>query len=891
MGVLRIWSPTPASWRHFLKTVRLSKPQPTRAGCSPSLQTFLMTSYRLKGEAGVILEPYKSGRALVARSIAILIITYAFSALSHAEPVSTAFSLQGRLELNNRLAEGFYDFEVGLYETQEGSVDLDVVLLPGIKLLQGVFSLELDFVNAPFTDGEQYWLELRVRESATAQDFTTLNPRQKIGAAPYAIHAEVVAVGSVTSAAIADGSIASTDIAPEAIGLDQIDVGAVQARISQACPEGSSIRAVAADGTVTCETDDVGDAGGVAWVLSGNAGTSAASDFLGTTDEQPLVLKVNGKTMFTLSDEASGFNSPNIIGGAAVVENSVVGATVFGGQVGDVNSRGLAHAPNTVSQSSTTISGGVGHTISGFAGVISGGGGNLVQGTYGTVGGGNVNQVNDDYATVGGGVGNLVNAEYASIAGGAINNVDGERATIGGGQANRADAVNAVVGGGFANLNNGISSTIGGGSSNVITRNQATIAGGDRNEAQGDWASVGGGLTNRALGQASVIGGGDSNTAADAWSMVGGGRDNSALGPYSLVSGGQENSAHGAGSAVPGGSKNLAGGDYSFAAGRNATVRNAEQAGEADSEGVCNVTAGTCGDEGSFVWAGADTTPFESTGPNQFLVHASGGFGVSETAPLARAHIQRTDLALDSNALLNEDLIVEDGDAVLGLYSDNAGAWASAISLGHLNNADELAAKWSIAQRTNSAGPIQTSALAFIFGTDASYADNDTRMALTTNGFLALNRGSATHPIHVGTSGSNGNGAHLTAGGTWTNGSSRLFKEVVDNIDPQSILASVLSLPIARWRYNNSNEGQHLGPMAEDFAIAFGLGTSPQHIATVDADGVALAAIQGLNQKLEADKDALEASNTRLRARILELEKSMRALAQKLDSINAEARQ
>ena len=51
--------------------------------------------------------------------------------------------------------------------------------------------------------------------------------------------------------------------------------------------------------------------------------------------------------------------------------------------------------------------------------------------------------------------------------------------------------------------------------------------------------------------------------------------------------------------------------------------------------------------------------------------------------------------------------------------------------------------------------------------------------------------------------------------------------------------------------------GTHLGPMAEDFKAAFDLAGDGKSIATVDADGVALAAIQGLNQKLEAENAAL----------------------------------
>jgi hypothetical protein len=60
--------------------------------------------------------------------------------------------------------------------------------------------------------------------------------------------------------------------------------------------------------------------------------------------------------------------------------------------------------------------------------------------------------------------------------------------------------------------------------------------------------------------------------------------------------------------------------------------------------------------------------------------------------------------------------------------------------------------------------------------------------------------------------------------------------------------------------------------MAQDFHAAFGLGTDDKHIATVDADGVALAAIQGLNQKLEEKN-----------ARIAELERRLEILEQRMN--------
>ncbi|HZT21418.1 MAG TPA: tail fiber domain-containing protein, partial [Verrucomicrobiae bacterium] len=65
---------------------------------------------------------------------------------------------------------------------------------------------------------------------------------------------------------------------------------------------------------------------------------------------------------------------------------------------------------------------------------------------------------------------------------------------------------------------------------------------------------------------------------------------------------------------------------------------------------------------------------------------------------------------------------------------------------------------------------------------------------------------------------------------------------------------------------------KHLGPMAQDFHAAFGLnGSDDKHISTVDEGGVALAAIQGLNQKLEAESQAKDAEIQQLRQTVAQL--------------------
>lgn len=82
--------------------------------------------------------------------------------------------------------------------------------------------------------------------------------------------------------------------------------------------------------------------------------------------------------------------------------------------------------------------------------------------------------------------------------------------------------------------------------------------------------------------------------------------------------------------------------------------------------------------------------------------------------------------------------------------------------------------------------------------------------------------------------------------------SDRNAKEEFKRIDAQAVLDKVAHLPITEWRYKTQTDARHIGPMAQDFREAFGLGRDDKHITSVDADGVALAAIQGLNQKLES---------------------------------------
>jgi hypothetical protein len=123
---------------------------------------------------------------------------------------------------------------------------------------------------------------------------------------------------------------------------------------------------------------------------------------------------------------------------------------------------------------------------------------------------------------------------------------------------------------------------------------------------------------------------------------------------------------------------------------------------------------------------------------------------------------------------------------------------------------------------------------------------------------------------------------NILATGTITGSSDRNVKENFAPVDTQEVLARVAALPITRWNYKADAGAPHLGPMAQDFYSAFRVGADNEHISMVDADGVALAAIQGLNEKTEVrgqrseDRiQKLEAENAELKARLERIENGM----------------
>lgn len=126
-------------------------------------------------------------------------------------------------------------------------------------------------------------------------------------------------------------------------------------------------------------------------------------------------------------------------------------------------------------------------------------------------------------------------------------------------------------------------------------------------------------------------------------------------------------------------------------------------------------------------------------------------------------------------------------------------------------------------------------------------------------------------------------GAYLSNAGIWTNTSDVNRKHLFRTLSGEDVLTRLRSLPIQTWSYRVEDSSvRHLGPTAQDFRAAFGLGNDDKVIGTVDADGVALAGVQALDRRTarqqadlaaaRAEIDKLRAENRDLAARLARIE-------------------
>jgi hypothetical protein len=376
----------------------------------------------------------------------------------------TAFTYQGRLNTGSNPANGSYNLTFTLFTTGSGgSATAGPLTNSATAVSNGLFTVTLDFGSGLF-NGTAYWLEIGVATNGSTS-FQILSPRQSLTPTPYAIYGENAGT-AVLANTVASGSVSSSQLntlAPPSSG--------------QVLAFNGSSLIWTTPGTALS-----------AWGLSGNAGTTAGVNFLGTTDNQPLELKVGGLRGLRL--EPTGSSYPNVIGGGPsnVASNGVTGVFVGGG----VN--------NIAGHQQTVVGGGYQNHAFGYISTIAGGAYNLANGNEAFVGGGAYNTAGLYSVAAGGDLNSAINA-YSSVVGGLANTASGQYSFVGGGT--DSSAVSTPLG-------------------NIASGDFSSVVGGDGNHAPGDDAAIGGGADNTASGVWSTVPGGTLNTASGTLSFAAG---------------------------------------------------------------------------------------------------------------------------------------------------------------------------------------------------------------------------------------------------------------------------------------------------------------------------------------------------------------------------------
>ena len=122
----------------------------------------------------------------------IVLVSFLFHVTAEqsiADPLGTDFTWQGEPKEGGSLANGDFDFEFKLFDTDSGGTQLSgIAALDDIAVIDGRFTVQVDFGVNVF-NGDKRWLEITVRPSADTNPnrFVTVSPRQGITAVPYAL--------------------------------------------------------------------------------------------------------------------------------------------------------------------------------------------------------------------------------------------------------------------------------------------------------------------------------------------------------------------------------------------------------------------------------------------------------------------------------------------------------------------------------------------------------------------------------------------------------------------------------------------------------------------------------------------------------------------------------
>ena len=791
----------------------------------------------------------------------------------HAQ--GTAFTYQGRLSDGAAAATGAYDLRFVIYDASSGGNQHGPVLTnSSVAVSDGLFTVALDFGASVFTGAER-WLEIGVRTNG-GTTFSLLSPRQPLTPTPYAIKASV---SSALSGGLSSSNLGGTY--GNALAL----TNAANQLAGTFSGNGESVTNI----SMVSLVNDVAPI--IAWGRNGSGESTVPVDV-------DSAIALAGGTVFSLALRPNGTvtawgallqNQSNVLASLANVT-----AIAAGGHALALRNNGtvVAWGGNTSGQTNVPVG------LSSIAAVAAGNSHSLALRSNGTVVAWGLNS--SGQATVPAGL-NAV----AAIAGGASHSLAlRSNGTVVAWGLNTSGQTNVPAG-----LNNVIAIAAGGGHNLALRANGTVVAWGTNTFGQ---TNVPAGLIN-----VTAIAAGSAHSLAR--------RSDGTLVAWGANHDGQ-------GSVPPRAQDNV----HIIAAGsfHNIVLRSGRVAAALASVEENNVFSGaniftgpaTFGDlmASNVSLAGSVSFYGDQFGFSGNAVHFYSPAFFHTTADFeGSVSFRLAGVVFDSatfygnvgfpDFINGQKLDLKGASYGIGVQTDtlyfrsgNAGGDGFGWYKGgiHTDVARSPGAGGRRLMMLDDAG-LQLSALTGAAGLTLSgnrTGDHTTPVAFIEN----LNTGASAPALRVVGAGSTpggvlsvsttGNGliarfgnsstwvSELTASGNWSATafnltSDRNAKQEFEKVEPREVLEKVAELPISRWSFKQDPATRHLGPMAQDFHAAFGVGPDDKHIATVDADGVALAAIQGLNQKLTEELKRRDLENAELKRELMELKNVVQRLA------------
>ncbi len=275
--------------------------------------------------------------------------------------VDTSFTYQGSLTQGDSPVNAPHELRFILYDADAGGSQVgETLTVPDVPVENGVFTVPIDFGPGIF-DGRALWLEVAVRPNGSTGAFTTLSPRQRLTAAPYASYA----AGSWNLKGNAgtdqnESFIGTTDAAPLVVKTGNIEAmrvgadgsvgvgtGDPQARLEVVAPSGGTALMGSSTGRGVVGRIGTTPCGGQ-FAVGGCAGDSGITGVVGHSSR---AFGVRGNSSTSVGGGGNSWSNTAVQGvsgtgfgvhGVSNTNTAVVGGSTSGiGVLGESSTRGV----------------------------------------------------------------------------------------------------------------------------------------------------------------------------------------------------------------------------------------------------------------------------------------------------------------------------------------------------------------------------------------------------------------------------------------------------------------------------------------------------------------------------------------------------------------------